>query len=259
MSVNLLLTGRNQQLITEFFQHQEHDFVCYSSSMRKEDMINHLNLVKPVAVICCLSSETDDSALIMSDIRDLLPDYKASLIVVGTKEDCSYFSRHFSFAPDLVLTKPITDEEVLKQVKTAVQMKAKVAASSAAENLIVEDSKKHILVVDDDPLMLRVIKEHLHDKYNVALSNNGLTALKFLETKDTDLIILDYEMPGMNGAEVLANLRQNKKTASTPVVFLTGTKDREKVQSALLLKPQGYLLKPIEKDNLLEMITKLIG
>lgn len=259
MSSNILLTGRNQQLITEFFQHKGGDFVCYTSSMRKEDMLNHIELVNPAAIVCCLSNESDEAALIMSEIRDICPSKKITMIVVGMKEDIFYFTRNFSFAPDLVLTKPIEDDEVIKQVKNAIALKSKIATSSTAADAELESNKKHVLVIDDDSIMLKVIKEHLHGVYDVALSNNGLTALKFLETKTTDLIILDYEMPGMNGPEVLANLRNNKKTADIPVVFLTGTKDREKVQNALMLKPQGYLLKPIEKDKLLEMIESLIG
>jgi len=261
MSANVIITGRNHQLIQDFFEDNSGEYKFYTSSLYKADLKNHIELVKPVAIICCLSNESDDVALDFAEIREELPEQRISLIIIGSKEDNFYFQKHFSFASDLVLTKPISNEEIYKQIKTFLQFKGvfgKTAANAAPSPLAIE-TKKHILVIDDDSLMLKIIKEHLHEDYNVALSNNGLTALKFLETKDTDLIILDYEMPGMNGPEVLANLRQNKKTADIPVVFLTGTKDREKVQNALMLKPQGYLLKPIEKDKLLEMINTLIG
>lgn len=60
-------------------------------------------------------------------------------------------------------------------------------------------SGKNILVIDDDARMLKVIKLHLHEKYDVATAISGKIALKFLETKHTDLILLDYAMPDENG------------------------------------------------------------
>lgn len=263
MSVNIILTGRNHQLISDFFQEFSQEFKYYTSSMIKADLINHIELVKPAAVVCCISNESDDVAYTMAEIRDILADNKICMVIIGTAEDESKFQRYFSFAADLILHKPIENEEIYKQIKHTLQfrgaLKKTETPKEAPAPLVTPETKKHVLVIDDDPIMLKLIKEHLKDDYNVGLSNNGLTALKYLETKTTDLIILDYEMPGMNGPEVLVNIRNNKKLAEIPVVFLTGTKDREKVQNALMLKPQGYLLKPIEKDKLMEMLKNLIG
>ena len=66
-------------------------------------------------------------------------------------------------------------------------------------------------------------------------------------------------MPVENGPAVLEKLRANPATRDIPVVFLTGVSDREKIQEALVLKPQGYLLKPIDREKLLEVIHKVIG
>ncbi len=120
-----------------------------------------------------------------------------------------------------------------------------------------EIRRRHILVVDDDVRVLRLLKVHLQD-YDVATAINGKLALKFLENKTTDLILLDYEMPGENGPEVLKKLRANEKTKDIPVIFLTGVADSEKIQEVLLMKPEGYLLKPINKVKLLETIKKFL-
>lgn len=121
------------------------------------------------------------------------------------------------------------------------------------------DTIKHILVIDDDATMLRLIKEQLKEEYNIATAISGKIGLKFLERKQTDLILLDYEMPEMNGADVLETLRNNPQTKDIPVLFLTGTKERKKIQRALSLKPQGYLLKPIKAEQLSREIKKVIG
>lgn len=119
--------------------------------------------------------------------------------------------------------------------------------------------RKHILVVDDDFRMLKLIKRYLEDSYDVATAVNGKVALKFLQSKMTNLILLDYEMPGENGPVVLEKLRANPATRNIPVVFLTGINDTKKIMQVLALKPQGYLLKPIEHDKLISEIQKVIG
>lgn len=108
-------------------------------------------------------------------------------------------------------------------------------------------------------MMLKLIKEHLHEKYDVATAVNGKVALKFLERRSTDLILLDYLMPQENGTTILEKLRAKETTKNIPVIFLTGVTERKKIKEALSLKPQGYLLKPVDRDKLLEEIAKFIG
>ena len=119
--------------------------------------------------------------------------------------------------------------------------------------------KKHILVVDDDKDILRMLKSALEDKYDVTTVSSGRMAEKYLETKMSDLILLDYHMPGESGAEVLTKIRDNSRLANIPVVFLTGVTDSDKVQQVLSMNLQGYLLKPINMDRLFLLIRSLIG
>ncbi|MCH5257178.1 MAG: response regulator [Lachnospiraceae bacterium] len=132
-------------------------------------------------------------------------------------------------------------------------------AGPAPEPRVYTDGRKHILVVDDDPIMLKMVKEQLRDAYDVATAISGKIAMKFLERKKTDLILLDYEMPGETGPDVLEKLRENDSTRDIPVIFLTGVSDKSKIQEAIALKPQGYLLKPIDHDKLMSTINSAIG
>ena len=143
-------------------------------------------------------------------------------------------------------------EETVKENAAAKESEEK--ASSASE----PEQRKHILVVDDDPLMLKMLKEHLHAEYDVATAVSGKIALKFLERKKTNLILLDYEMPGENGPEILEKIHSNSATKDIPVIFLTGVSDKDKIQEALALRPQSYLLKPIDREKLIDSITKVI-
>lgn len=144
--------------------------------------------------------------------------------------------------------------------KAPAQMQPQAAAASMqVDTQLAASKRKHILVVDDDFRMLKLVKRYLEDRYDVATAINGKVALKFLQTKMTNLILLDYEMPEENGPAVLEKLRAHPITSNIPVIFLTGINDSKKIRQVLSLKPQGYLLKPIEHDKLINEIQKVIG
>ena len=121
-----------------------------------------------------------------------------------------------------------------------------------------EKPKKHILVVDDDRTVLKMLKTALSDKYDVTTMVNGIMVEKFLETKKVDLVILDYEMPVETGAAVFKKIKANEKARKVPVCFLTGISDKEKIMEVMSLKPHGYMLKPIDMDMLFSTISNLI-
>ncbi len=118
--------------------------------------------------------------------------------------------------------------------------------------------RKHILVIDDNPTMLKVIQDHLHEEYEVATAISARVARRFLSNKKTDLILLDYEMPDTDGPSLLAELRKSPATKDIPVIFVTGATERHKIAQALVMKPQGYLLKPIDRGKLLAAINKVL-
>ncbi len=116
--------------------------------------------------------------------------------------------------------------------------------------------KKHILVVDDAGLMLRAIKVALEDDFHISLANSASAAFVSITQKKPDAILLDYEMPVQNGKEVLKKLREDDKTKDIPVFFLTGVSEKEKIASIMELKPQGYILKPIQKTYIINTLNK---
>ena len=85
--------------------------------------------------------------------------------------------------------------------------------------------------------------------------NSGLQAIKWLGKNRVDLILLDHEMPVTSGPQVLEMLRSDEETKSIPVMFLTGKGDKDSVMSVVSLKPEGYFLKNIQKDELLQKLS----
>jgi CheY-like chemotaxis protein len=114
--------------------------------------------------------------------------------------------------------------------------------------------RKSILIVDDDPNYLGLVREWLKSKYKVAMVTSGLQAIKWLGKNKADLILLDYEMPVTSGPQVLEMLRSDAETSSIPVIFLTGKSERDSVMKVVALKPEGYFLKDIKKAELLEKL-----
>lgn len=116
--------------------------------------------------------------------------------------------------------------------------------------------KKKILVVDDSGTMLRTVKEWLQDKYQVVLANSGVMAIKCLAVNRPDLILLDYEMPICDGRQVLEMIRAESDFSNIPVIFLTGKNDKESVMKVTALKPEGYLLKSMEPQQIINAIDE---
>lgn len=115
-------------------------------------------------------------------------------------------------------------------------------------------TKKKILVVDDSGAMLRNVKGWLEDKYQVILANSGAMAIKYLATNRPDLVLLDYEMPVVDGSQVLEMIRTETDFCDVPVIFLTSKNDKESIMKVMELKPEGYLLKSMEPKLIMQEI-----
>ena len=115
-------------------------------------------------------------------------------------------------------------------------------------------TKKKILVVDDSGAMLRNVKGWLEDRYQVILANSGAMAIKYLTLNRPDLVLLDYEMPVVNGKQVLEMIRTEVEFSSIPVIFLTSKNDRESITQVMALKPEGYLLKTMKPEDIVKTI-----
>lgn len=116
--------------------------------------------------------------------------------------------------------------------------------------------KRKILVVDDSGAMLRNVKGWLEDKYQVALANSGAMAIKYLSLNRPDLVLLDYEMPVVDGKQVLEMMRTEMEFSNIPVIFLTSKSDKESVLRVMELKPEGYLLKTMPPEEIVRAVDE---
>lgn len=178
-------------------------------------------------------------------LTDVMEEKNILMIVAGEGRDVQYVCSHMP--EDLIyraFPRPVDNA---------------VFTSAVTDYFRREESgefKKKILVVDDDPQYLTMVREWLKESYKVFMANSGLQAIKWLGKNTVDLILLDHEMPVTSGPQVLEMLRSEEDTKDIPVIFLTGKGDKESVMAVVALKPEGYFLKGIQKEELLEKLKE---
>ncbi|MDR0647759.1 MAG: response regulator [Synergistaceae bacterium] len=114
--------------------------------------------------------------------------------------------------------------------------------------------KKHILAVDDNITNLKQVGAILSGKYEFSLCKSGEDAVAFCERQTPDLVLLDVEMPGMDGFETLASFKANPSMSGVPVFFLTGNVDTETEIRALESGAMDFIRKPANRDILVHRI-----
>ena len=117
------------------------------------------------------------------------------------------------------------------------------------------------LVVDDFSTMRRIVKNLLHDLgyANVAEADDGKTALPMLQAEPFDVLITDWNMPGMQGVELLRQVRADERLNKLPVLMLTAEAKREQIVEAAQAGVSGYVIKPFTAATLKEKIDKIFG
>ena len=114
--------------------------------------------------------------------------------------------------------------------------------------------QKRVLVVDDDDMNLMRTKRILGIEYDVFFASSGIEALDTLKREPMDLVLLDIEMPKMDGFETFERMKEF--AAETPVIFLTASGQEGDVVNAIRLGAVNYLKKPFRPQELLKRVTQ---
>jgi CheY-like chemotaxis protein len=199
---------------------------------------------RPAVYLLYLGDHVADKTELLQYLDECIDAERFFLYLIGTPEE---FERAYR-----VLSKSKVTDEFVRPLD--IKMVAKELNAAVMSSEMGDEDKKKILVVDDDGTMLRMIRTWLSVKYQVYMASSGKIAISFLAGNQVDLVLLDYEMPVMNGPEVFRVLRDNPDTASIPVMFLTAKNDKNSVITAASLGPEKYLLKTMPKAKLLQSI-----
>ena len=194
-------------------------------------------------ILMFLGEYVDKSTSALVYLKDICTEEDKLLVLVGTVQEIDTVTQTIPVA--LVAAsfpRPFDMKKLIAQLDWLLE---------ANDDL---SKRKSILLVDDDGTFLKMVKDWLSAKYRVTIVTSGAQAMMYIADNTPDLILLDYEMPVISGPQVLEMIRSESRVDDLPVIFLTGKGDRESVMKVLALKPDGYLLKSMERPKLIAAI-----
>lgn len=213
--------------------------------VRLDPSVDGLEKVKDQSstIVVYLSDPIIDAAEFLVFLKDTCIEEDKFLVLLGNANEVEKIEEKIpNRIISAVFERPIDMKKLVEQLENFTQ--------AAVEH----KHRPNLLLVDDDPTFLKMMKEWLSDLYNVTIVTSGAQAMMFVAEHRPDLILLDYSMPVTSGPQVLEMLRSETSTGTIPVFFLTGKDDRESVMKVLALNPEGYLLKSSKREKIRQAI-----
>ncbi len=224
--------------LSEHLKAKKHEVTCVNADLN--EIAAKAGQAK--AMILFLDDVFVKDHAVMEFIRDMLSDRERICFLVGDEAEITEVEK--------IISRRRIAEEYRRPLNVGETAQAIDDILKQGPN----NMKNKILVVDDSGAMLKNVKGWLGDKYEVILANSGEFALAYLSSNYPDLVLLDYEMPRMNGPEVLRTIRSDVRTKDLPVIFLTGKGEKEDVMEVMALKPAGYILKTEDPQKIVQRI-----
>ena len=232
--------------------------LCYGNLGILDGM---LRIVTPDLIIMDLEGFGDEA----KEIFDLLSDVYSAIpvITIGNSKQYEpyvsyYLTKQFeNLSPETpkekLLNKCMEKTGLTEEPEPAMDFNFDLPTKG------ITPGKKHILIVDDSAIWLRNMKSWLQNTYKVTIAISGAQALTSIGREMPDVILLDYEMPVINGRQVFEILQSDPELRKIPVIFLTGVSDKSHIEEVLYMKPAAYLLKPIDQTKLVSAIQAVIN
>lgn len=166
------------------------------------------------------------------------------VIFLTGKEDKDTVLKCIGKGADGYLVKPVFRYKLVEKIEEVL---TKINSYKA---------NKTVLMVDDDAEFLKVAKIKLSKYFKVLTVNSGKTALEYLSNHKVDVILLDYFMPLYDGKNILNILRHRETTKNVPVIVVSALSVDEVMNACLKNPPDGVVSKPVNMDELLNMIQR---
>lgn len=252
--MKILFVGKPSNLYTDLYNQLSVYFSVKTMIFDNSEVYERIKEWKADMVLISLKDATKEE-LVLADLLKLDSQWKdLKVVVIGFSFEVNNYEKNARLKADRVLAYPIPNYRLIEEICEVGDTENPLKSGNTL-HLREPKRQKHVLVVDDDPRMLRAVKTWLEDTYKVSIVNSGEAAISFLGKQIPDVIILDYEMPEHNGPETLGVIRQKEHLKDLPVFILTGVSEKEKVKIAASLKPEGYILKGISREKLLMRIN----
>ena len=250
----ILFVGKMNETMKDLNLYLSKCFHVQLCAPNAEALSGVLSVMKPEIVLVSLIGLNDVSPDIFFRLQNDYPHLPA--ITIGTENERAKFAKYLPESQFQHLLRPLENSMVQDAIVNRLGMSREELESAAL--MSDADERKLILVVDDNAATLRAIKGILEERYRVIMAPSGIKAMTLIGKKRPDLILLDYEMPVVDGRQTLEMIRAEESLQDIPVIFLTSLNDREHIEAVLKLRPSGYLLKPPVKELLFGTIEKAL-
>lgn len=247
----ILLIGELSEIAKSLNECLENDFQVQLCSEELENAKAMIKITKPDMVIFCQNGVEETDSALFEWFQEKCPELP--VLGITTSDGWKQYRDYYKTEQFDVLFRPVKKGELLEK---CYQMLSLDTGNRSGQRT---REREKILVVDDSALLLRNMKSMLEKYYTVCLAKSGEQALTLIPREKPDLILLDYEMEGMDGRDTFEAIKEDEDSKYIPVVFLTSIADRKAVYSVLKSKPAGYILKPPEEEKLLETIREVLG
>ena len=147
----------------------------------------------------------------------------------------------------------------MKTRKEKTSIEQTITSNEGENSDAVQAERPKILVVDDDPVVRRIILELLNNRYNVILASTGVQLPDLLQRHQPQLVILDVMLPWVNGFELCRIIKTQERGPETPVLFLTSCKEKEDLMTGREVGASGYLTKPFYAKDLYREVERLLA
>ena len=227
--------------------------MCSQNAKNVKDM---MRIFRPRILLLYFPEYNDDVLEIFMMLREEL-DQRVPLLVITTMElrrEIETVTEHFKRC--MLMFRPVNGTDVLRNCYRLLNLQMTSLRANRSQNRY---CKRKVLVIDDSALVLREIKSLLEDDYEILLARSGEQGLNFMRTKEPDLVLLDYYMPGMDGLETFEKIKEDESIRDIPVVFLTSVAKRNPIIAVLKNLPHAYILKPPSKEKLIQVIREALG
>ncbi len=245
MKEKILMVGKLTGVMTNIHETIASAYEVQLCDIQLKSVAGLVKVVRPSMMIICTIGEYEVDRPFFHWLQKENPLLPA--MIISNKKDEKVISSICQGSRYIFLSPPVDLDTILTR---CVELMDQSAPKS---------TRKHILTIDDSPVVLRNVKAVLEEKYDVFLATGGEMGIKKAKEAAPDLILLDYEMPEMDGRETFLNLQVEEKTEGIPVVFLTSVADQKRVTDVAKMHPAGYILKPIDADILLKTVAEVLG
>lgn len=253
---HIILAGEFNSITQNLYQLLGNDYFIQLGSADADCLKGILRMARVQLILMVVTGLEAEHETLFQVIEEVRPDLP--IICIGTEGEIGLFGEHMERKEVSVLYRPVQMKTIKERIGKALGIIPE-DAKRIEGNWVKRFGKRtirKIMLVDDSQIQLRALNNLLQRDYEICMAESGKEALRLLPQFEPDLIFLDYHMPGVDGRETLQTVR-DEGYEDIPVVFLTGVKDRKRIQSVLELNPAGYLLKPVEQNRLYEILEEL--